>query len=193
MRVAREQSRARIVAAATELVRGRAYAELSVEDVMREAGLARTIFYRHFADLADLIGQAAREAVDELFEAERALADLAAPGDQLARIGEVIATAVAAFVCHGPLLRAVAEASAADAGLGGGQAAIRRRFDTLAAEALGALPAFAADPESAGEVAHALNLMNEAYLLDAYGREARVDPRRAQETLTAIWSAVMQR
>ena len=113
MRATREQSRARIVAAATELVRGRAYAELSVEDVMREAGLARTIFYRHFADLADLIGQAGREAIEELFEAERALAALAAPGDQLVRIGEVIATAVAAFERHGPLLRAIAEAAAA--------------------------------------------------------------------------------
>ena len=74
VRSAREASRARIVAAATELVRDRAYAELSVEDVMREAGLGRTIFYRHFADLADLMGQAGREAIDELFEAERALA-----------------------------------------------------------------------------------------------------------------------
>ena len=76
MRATREQSRARIVAAATELVRDRGYAELSVEDVMREAGLGRTIFYRHFADLSDLIGQAGREAIDELFEAEQALATL---------------------------------------------------------------------------------------------------------------------
>jgi TetR/AcrR family transcriptional regulator, ethionamide resistance regulator len=194
MRVAREQSRARIVAAATELVRGRAYAELSVEDVMREAGLARTIFYRHFADLADLIGQAGREAGNELFEAERALASLVRPGDQLIRIGEVIATAVAAFERHGPLLRAIAEAAAADTRLAGGLAAIRRGFDEIAAEALAGLPAFAgADPQTAAEVAHALNLMNEAYLLDAFGREPRVDPRRAQETLTAIWSAVLER
>ncbi len=49
------ESRERIVAAATELVRRRAYAELSVDEVMREAGLGRTIFYRHFDDLADLL------------------------------------------------------------------------------------------------------------------------------------------
>ena len=46
------ESRERIVAAATELVRERAYAELSVDEVMREAGIGRTIFYRHFDDLA---------------------------------------------------------------------------------------------------------------------------------------------
>lgn len=193
MRAAREQSRARIVAAATTLVRRRAYAELSVEDVMREAGLGRTIFYRHFTDLPDLIGQAGREAVDELFEAERALASLGAPDDAAIRIAEVIATAVSAFERHGPLLRAIAEAAAADARLADGLAAIRARFDELAADALCALPAFArADRQAAAEVAHALNLMNEAYLLDAFGREPRLEPERARAALSVIWSAVLR-
>lgn len=184
-RVAREASRARIIAAATELVRGRAFAQLSVEDVMREADLGRTIFYRHFADLADLLGQAGREAIEDLFEAERALAAMGPSR----RIGEVIDTAVATFVGHGPLLRAIAEAAAADPQLAAGLTAIRARFDALAAEALADLPGFRGD---ALEVAHALNLMNEAYLLDAFGREPRVTPERARETLTAIWSAVLR-
>ncbi len=188
MRATREQSRARIVAAATELVRGRAYAELSVEDVMRAAGLARTIFYRHFDDLPDMIGQAGREAIDELFEAERALAALGA-----ARIEEVIAAAVATFERHGPLLRAIAEAAAADERLAAGLAAIRRRFDTLTTEALLGLPQFAAGDAEAFEVAHALNLMNETYLLDAFGRAPRVDAPAARAALSAIWVAVVQR
>src|SRR5688500_11177306 len=54
-RLSRRESRQRIVTAATELVRERSYAELSVDAVMREAGLGRTIFYRHFDDLADLL------------------------------------------------------------------------------------------------------------------------------------------
>ena len=63
VRLSREQSRERIVAAATELVRKRSYAELSVDEVMREAGLGRTIFYRHFDDLGDLLMRASREAM----------------------------------------------------------------------------------------------------------------------------------
>jgi AcrR family transcriptional regulator len=185
-RVAREASRARIVSAAAELVRGRAYAELSVEDVMREAGLGRTIFYRHFADLADLIGQAGREAIEELFEAERALAEL---GQGAERVDEVIDTAVRTFVRHGPLLRAIVEAAASDPGLATGLRAIRERFDALAACALAATPGFSGD---ADEVAHALNLMNEAYLLDAFGREPRLEPARARAALSAIWSAVLR-
>ena len=75
VRHSRKQSRERIVAAAEELVRHTSYAELSVDEVMREAGIGRTIFYRHFDDLADLLMRAGREAIDELYEAHRALAE----------------------------------------------------------------------------------------------------------------------
>src|SRR5918997_4895746 len=74
-RLTREQSRRRIVDAATELVRRNAYAELSVDAVMREAGLGRTIFYRHFDDLGDLLMRASREAVEDLFDAQSALVE----------------------------------------------------------------------------------------------------------------------
>src|SRR5829696_5541844 len=69
-RLSRRQSRRRIVGAATELVRERSYAELSVDAVMREAGLGRTIFYRHFDDLADLLMGTGREAIEQLFQAQ---------------------------------------------------------------------------------------------------------------------------
>jgi hypothetical protein len=35
-----------------------------------------------------------------------------------------------------------------------------------------------------------LNLMNQAYLLDAFGREPRVDPEVALATLETIWVRV---
>jgi hypothetical protein len=43
----------------------------------------------------------------------------------------------------------------------------------------------------ADETAHALNLLNESYLLDAFGREPRVSSEAAVETLTAIWSPLL--
>ena len=64
----------RIVDAATELVRERSYAELSVGEVMERAGLGRTIFYRHFDDLGDLLMQRGREAIEELYAAQATLA-----------------------------------------------------------------------------------------------------------------------
>jgi hypothetical protein len=81
------------------------------------------------------------------------------------------------------------EAAGSDPGLATGLRAIRERFDALAACALAATPGFSGD---ADEVAHALNLMNEAYLLDAFGREPRLEPARARAALSAIWSAVLR-
>ena len=54
------------MAAASELVRRRSYSELSVDEVMREAGIGRTLFYRHFDDPGDLLLRASREAIEEL-------------------------------------------------------------------------------------------------------------------------------
>jgi len=192
VRRSRQAARERIVAAATELVRQRSYATLSVEEVMREAGLGRTIFYRHFDDLADLILRAGREAIDELYEAERRLHEMQAQGGPLESIPQAIAIAVDTYHRHGPLLRAIAEASAGDDQLAARYHAIRERFDTLTREGLELTPRFAGPRAAdAGEVALALNLMNEAYLLDAFGREPRVTPEVARRALTAIWSAVV--
>lgn len=189
----REQVRARIVAAAADLIRSRSYGELSVDEVMREAGLSRTIFYRHFDDLADLLLRAGREAIEELYEAQRALAGARA-GDNPDVVREAIEPAVEVYRRHGPLLRAIAEAAAGDEQIAAGQREMRGRFDDLVASALRDL-AGAGDPPpvDVAETARALNLLNESYLLDAFGREPRVSAQTAVRTLTEIWAAVVHR
>lgn len=192
-RQTRQQSRQRIVAAATELVRRRAYAELSVDEVMRETGMGRTIFYRHFDDLADLLRRASREAIDELFDAQRRLGH-ARPDDEPEALGRALRAAVTVYHRHGPLLRAVAEAAAGDEQIARDYAALRRRFDDFVEESLRGLAELAATPlTDVAETARALNLMNESYLLDAFGREPRVSPETAVQTLTEVWDAVIHR
>lgn len=192
-RQTRRESRERIVAAATELVRRSSYAELSVDAVMREAGQGRTIFYRHFDDLADLLTRVSREAVEELFEAQRSLV-AARPDDATGAVRRALEAAVEVYQRHGPLLRCVAEAAAVDPQIAAGYAAMRSRFDELAEQSLrdvagpGRTP-----PANPGETARALNLMNETYLTDAFGREPRVAPETAVQTLTEIWDAVIRR
>jgi AcrR family transcriptional regulator len=191
-RESRERSRRRIIEAATELVRERSYGELNVGEIMERAGIGRTIFYRHFDDLGDLLVRAGREAIDELLVAQLALAEtrVATGADD---IRAAIELPVQVYRRHGPLLRAVSEAAAADPGLTPAQAAIRERFDELVANALYRSDAahgrggFA----DAMETAHALNLLNESYLLDAFGREPRVGTETAVTTLTEIWAAVL--
>ena len=192
IRLTRQQSRERIVAAATELIRRTPYGALTVDDVMREAGAGRTIFYRHFDDLADLLRRAGREAFEGLLEAERALRDAHADG-HLDIVRAAIEPAVDVYRRHGPLLRAITEAAATgDEQIAAGQQAMLERFDELVAGLLRENGQLAGRPEEEiAETARALNLLNVNYLLDAFGREPRVSAETAVRTLAGIWSAVL--
>jgi AcrR family transcriptional regulator len=192
-RLSRRESRQRIVTAATELVRERSYAELSVDAVMREAGLGRTIFYRHFDDLADLLMGTGREAIEALYQAQLSFVETR-HDEPSAAVRAAFETAVAVYQRHGPLLRCISEAAAGDEQIAAGYNEMRKRFDALAEQALREL-AFAGrvPPANLAETARALNLMNETYLTDTFGRELRVPPEVAVQTLTEIWDAVIRR
>ena len=190
IRHTREQSRERIVAAVETLVRDTPYAELTVDDVMREAGFGRTIFYRHFDDLADLLRRAGREAIDGLLHAQVAFSQ-ARMGDGPEVVRAAIEPAVAVYERHGPLLRAISEAAAVEEQIAAGQKAIRERFRELVEESLRASGGLTIDPSAdLAEVARALNLMNEKYLLDTFGGEPRASADTAATTLTAVWVAL---
>ena len=113
VRQSREETRERIIAAAALLLRKRSYAELTVDEVMREAGQGRTIFYRHFDELSDLLARASREAIDALYDAQRTLGTGGNPGEPEA-VRQAMVLAVAVYRDHGPLLRGIAEAAAGD-------------------------------------------------------------------------------
>jgi AcrR family transcriptional regulator len=191
VRQTRQESRERIVAAATELIRHTSYGALTVDDVMREAGAGRTIFYRHFDDLADLLMRAGREAFEGLFQAEQAFRSAHVDGQPNVRAA--IEAAVDVYRRHGPLLRGIAEAAAAgDEQIAAGQRAMLERFDVLVQDVLRASPRMAGRPvEEIAETARALNVMNVNYLLDAFGREPRVSNEVAARTLAGIWGALI--
>jgi len=192
IRQSREETRARIVAAATVLVRELSYHELSVGAVMERAGLERTIFYRHFDDLADLLMRTGREAIEELYATQVDLS-AARDGAEPEAVRAAIEPAVAVYRRHGPLLRALSEGAAADAAVAAGQARIRHRFDELVAGAMSDLLDLGPDPPAdVAELSRALNLMNESYLLDAFGRESRISAATAIDALTEIWVAVIR-
>ena len=189
-RIKREQARARIVDAAIELVRERAFAELTVGEVMDRAGLERTIFYRHFENVGDLLLSSGRQAIEELFTAQLGLAATRADHGPEA-VHQAMEVCVRIYRKHGPLLRAASEAVAADQLVAVNQVEIRRRFDELVAEAVRAADDGGQRVADPFETAHALNLLNERYLLDAFGREPRVSVETATRTLSEIWSSVL--
>lgn len=193
-RRSRRESRARIVEAASELLRRRSYAELSVGEVMRRAGLERTIFYRHFDDLGDLMVSTAQEAVGGLLDVQ---VDLSGTRDGSGAHPEALPAAlepcVLFFEQHGPLLRALGEAAATEKRIAAGQEQMLRRFDELIGDSLLELPQFASHArEDVIEIAHALNVLNFAYLREAFGHEPRVSSETALRTLTEIWAGVLR-
>jgi AcrR family transcriptional regulator len=159
---------------------------------MDRAGIGRTLFYRYFDDLGDLVDRIARDAVDELFSAQIALAEARdAPSPEAIRAA--IAATVDVYAEHGPLLRAFAEAAAADPLVREREREQRTRFDGLIATAIRTGPNVTSLPPDPEESARALNALNESYLLDAFGREPRVARELAIDTLTDIWLGFVQR
>lgn len=174
-----------------ELVRERSYAELSVGEIAERAGIGRTLFYRYFDDLGDLLRRAGREPIIELFAAQEALGESSEdPGE---RIRDAHALGVAVYRRHGPVLRAIAEGASVDRLLAEGQERFRAQFDELVARTLRRLPDARDRYADVDQTARALNLLSTAYLLDAFGHEPRVPDEVAVQTLSELWLAAMGR
>ncbi|HZA90496.1 MAG TPA: TetR/AcrR family transcriptional regulator [Solirubrobacterales bacterium] len=185
-RVHREQARARILAAAEEFLRTRPFRELTVEELMKAAGLPRTVFYRHFADLHEMVLRLLQKIVSELSEFAR---EWAASVGQFSDLGRAnFERVVDFFARNGPLIRAVADAAAGDEELERVYGGFIDGFDELTGRALerlvdeGRIAAL-----DVPQTARALTLLNERYLLDAFGREPMTDRERVSEALWTIW------
>ena len=182
-RVRRNEARARIAAAAERLLAERPYRDLSVDAVMAEAGLSRTLFYRHYDGLPELIL--------ELFEG--VAAELAAELET-ADLRSVLEAAARAFAERGPLMRAVDQAASHDEEIERAYRAVSERFTARMAEQLGAAMdegrVRRGDPY---ELARALNLMNQRYLLDTVARDPSFEPERAVRALLDVWEPVAGR
>lgn len=177
-RVRREEARERIVAAAEKLLLSRPYREITVDQVMAEAGLARTIFYRHFDGLADVLLELLHTIEAELF------APMLAPViDPETWLRDLLAGGVDTFARYGAFMRALDHAAGQDAEIEAAYCAVVDRFVEQTAAAIG-------PGERSYELARALNLMNGHYLMETLGRDPDFDRVLALETLLTIWRAV---
>jgi AcrR family transcriptional regulator len=192
-RMSSVEARQRIIAAAAELIREGGYGTLSVAAVMERAGIQRTLFYRYFEDTSDLLMKACGEAVEAMYAIQAEIVDASAgltPEELLA----AIKPAVAVFSTHGPLLDALSQAAYKEPAIAAAQEELRARYDELVVAAMRTLPAYAELPKAElTQVARALNLLNTAYLRDAFGGpEPRVSKAKAAKALTTIWASVFE-
>ncbi len=183
-RAARGANRAAIIAAAEAALRERPFRDVSVEDVMLAAGLARTQFYRHFDDLADLVVAVASSVVGDLMTAHEGLVDVAAL-DQ-AHLRDALRPAVEAFAAHGPLVRAVTEAAVHDSAVHEANAAVHERYITLIARLLRR-----AEVPVPDETARFLHFGGVAYLIDVFGGPPRGTADVALDTMVRQYGAIL--
>ena len=178
----RQESRQAILDAAERRLRAGRYPDLSVDALMSDTGLTRTLFYRHFADLPDVVLQLLVSVGGELME----ISEEWVRGSDSEPIGrESVAAIVDFFVRHGTLIRAITDAARYDAEIDEIYGDVIERFVDMTAGALEGLPAKPADVR---ETARALTAMNEHYLLTTFGREpAATSPDRAVDALWSVW------
>ncbi len=185
-RVPTKEARQRILGAARALLLTRPFADLTVDAVMNEAGLARTVFYRHYSDLPQLAPDLLPDADAPLIDRITAMADRPPPEVVQATVDGLVAI----YAAHGPLLQAIDDAARHDT-------AVAAHLDTALVsprELITGLVAGAPHPPpDAKEFARLLMATQRAYLLDTFGhgRPRRGAKRAATAALLALWERLL--
>lgn len=158
----REEIRDRLRIAAEDLMaEGESYTELSVERIVREAGISRATFYVYFEDKGDLLRALAEDFMDRILEAAAAWWSL--PKDAThADLRTAMRAIVDAYQPHKVVMAAVVEVASYDAGL-------RELFGDLLTKTITAVAQHIATGQEEGYV------------------EAGLDPQRTAAWLT--WMA----
>jgi AcrR family transcriptional regulator len=188
---ARRAATEREILDATErLLEVRTFRDLTIADVMAEAGATRTAFYRYFPDLGSLLLRRLGEVNVEMEEArDRWLAESDDP------VGSLLDSARAfagIFHRHGRLLLALAHAASGAPEVDTAWRALVDGFTAITAARLAALCrrglCVLDDP---AEMTRALVCMTEHYLLDTFGRGSRVPVERAAACIALVWERTL--
>ncbi len=183
-----EQSRAEILDAAAHALWETPLAELTVGGLMGQTRLGRSSFYVHFTDMGDLAAALLEQLEGELWQAASAWTDETADGPDA--LGLAIEAVVEVWASHGPVLRAIVEAGLTDDRVAGlwREGVVERFAEVIANGITATTDTGGAD---AYELAIALLLLNERYLMDRLGRTPQADPTNVAATLRTIWTRTL--
>lgn len=190
-RVQRQDARRRLLDVARRLLEERGWSEVSLEEITSAAGVARTAFYRHFEDRQHLLIALLEDVDLELNHAGDAwwIAD---NGDSATDVRESLAHLTRIFVEHGRLLQAISDTARHDPGIGEVYDALAGRLIRATVERIERdVEAGRSDVSNPPEVARALTLLNERYLLASFGSRPFSDPDVVAHTLAGIWHSVL--
>jgi TetR/AcrR family transcriptional regulator, ethionamide resistance regulator len=195
-----EEAERAILAAARSFLERNAFREMTVERVMARTGLSRPAFYAYFRDRYELVARVLEGIGGLLFAVDRRWLAGAEESREEARLvlADALRRGAETFVRYGPVLRAISEAASQDERLEEvyRYGLIERLIGSVAArverDRKRGLAPKGVDPE---EMARALVLMTERYLLDAFGkpedRPSREKTEAVVETLVAVWASTL--
>ena len=186
----REETRRQILDAAQAFLRERSFRELGVDALMSRTGHTRTVFYRHFDDIPSLVLALMEEVGAELVEfgEQWAQTERVSPEEAHARLARFVDF----HVRHGALIRAVAEAAHYDDIVEKAYSGMLEGFIALTeSEIQERIDRGELAPLDAPQIARALVLMLNHYLLDVLGREGDTDPERVLDTVWTIWTRTL--
>jgi AcrR family transcriptional regulator len=201
-RPARDEGEVReaILAATRRLLDGRRFDELSVADILAEAGVARGSFYFYFASKHQVLAELIQRAVARGQDAAEPW--LASPDDPRETVRHGIREGAKLWRAEAPLLRAIVENWRSDPELselwlqlmGGFTAATAERIavDRAVGSAAGSAADHAADSGADATLAAALTWLGERlYYLAAIGVEPFTDEEALVDVLTHIWMSTL--
>ncbi len=189
MRPSGDEREQAILATAERLLEERAFADISVDDLAKGAGLSRPTFYFYFkskeAVLLTLLEPMIARADAEFDDAVQR-----PPANPRRVCRNVIKAFFTAFSSHCAVARAGTEALATSSEIRAVWSGFMQKWIDQTATMIAAERARGAAPETipAADLATSLNQMNERTMMAALSAETpAVDPDRVIDTLTHIW------
>ena len=185
-----ERTRVAILNAALDFIWSHPFRDMTVSAVVSPTNVGRSAFYQYFGDLHELMETLLDMLQDEILTA--AAPWVSGNGDPVALIQEALAGLVDIGHQRGPFLRAITDAAGTDERLekawthflGGFDDAATARIE--ADQAQGLIADFDARP-----VAVALNRLDSAALIHAFGQRPRSQPEPVREALARIWISTL--
>ena len=185
-----ERTRAEILDAAFEFLWSRPFRDMTVNSLMATTSISRSAFYRYFDDIHELMQALLTRLESEILEG--ASPWLSENGDPVALLYESLAAEVRICYRHGPFIKAISDAAGTNAQLEDEWNWFLDRFDDalseriVADQELGLIEAF--DPRP---VATALNRVDAAMYVRAFGHRPRSRPEPIQEAITRVWVSTL--
>ena len=185
-----ERTRAEILDAAFEFLWSRPFRDMTVNSLMATTSISRSAFYRYFDDIHGLMQALLTRLESEILEG--ASPWLSENGDPVALLYESLAAEVRICYRHGPFIKAISDAAGTNAQLEDEWNWFLDRFDDAVSERivadqeLGLIEAF--DPRP---VATALNRVDAAMYVRAFGHRPRSRPEPIQEAITRVWISTL--